>query len=89
MKRYMYLAIAVLLAFILIEILRLISTRLSQTNKFRQIVINNRIILVLLTSLIISVILFAVFELRGANPDDHYKPAEVSDGKIVSGKFNK
>ena len=87
MKRYLYIAGAILVAIILIESLRLISIRMSEDNKFRKFIEKNRTILILLASIILSVILFAIFELRGAQPETQYTPAKIEDGRIKKGGF--
>ncbi len=89
MRRYIYIACAILIAIILIEALRLISNRMSQDNKFRQFIEKNRIILVLLVSIILSVLSFAMFELKGASPSLQYSPATIeNDGTIKDGAFD-
>ena len=87
MKRYLYIAGAILVAIILIESLRLISNRMSENSKFRKFIEKNRIILILLISIILSVISFAIFELRGSPPDTQYTPAIIEDGGIKKGEF--
>ena len=87
MRRYIYIASAILVAIILIEALRLVSNRLSHDNKFRQFLEKNRIILVLLVSVILSVLSFALFELKGASPNLKYSPATVEGGQIKEGAF--
>ena len=87
MKRYLYIAGAILVAIILIESLRLISIRMAEDNKFRKFIEKNRTILILLASIILSVISFAIFELRGAPPETQYTPAEIEDGRIKKGGF--
>ncbi len=87
MKRYLYIACAILVAIILIESLRLVSVRMSEDNKFRKFIEKNRIILILLVSIIVSVFSFAIFELRGAPPETQYSPAEIEDGRIKKGEF--
>ena len=87
MKRYLYIAGAILVAIILIESLRLISNKMSQDSKFRKFIEKNRIILILLISIILSVISFAIFELRGSPPDMQYTPAIIEDGGIKKGEF--
>ena len=87
MRRYIYIASAILVAIILIEALRLVSNRLSHDNKFRQFLEKNRIILVLLVSVILSVFSFALFELKGASPNLKYSPATIEDGQIKEGAF--
>ena len=87
MKRYLYIAGAIVVAIILIESLRLISVRMSEDNKFRKFIEKNRTILILLVSIILSVISFAIFELRGALPETQYNPAEIEDGMIKKGGF--
>ena len=62
MKRYLYIAGAILVAIILIESLRLISIRMSEDNKLRKFIEKNRTILILLASIILSVILFDIFD---------------------------
>lgn len=87
MKRYLYIAGAILAAIILIESLRLISNRMSEDSNFRKFIEKNRTILVLLISIILSVISFAIFELRGAPPETQYTPAKIEDGGIKKGEF--
>ena len=87
MKRYLYIAGAILVAIILIESLRVISNRMSQDSKFRKFIEKNRTILILLISIILSVVSFAIFELRGSSPDTQYTPATLEDGGIKKGEF--
>ena len=87
MKRYLYIAGAILVAIILIESLRLISIRMSEDSKFREFIEKNRIVLIPLISIILSVISFAIFELRGASPDTQYTPATIEDSGIKKGEF--
>ncbi len=87
MRRYIYIACAILVALILVEALRLVSNRMSQDNKFKQFIDKNRIILVLLVSIILSVLSFAFFELKGASPKLQYSPATIENGGIQEGTF--
>ena len=87
MKRYLYIAGAILVAIILIEALRLISIKMSEDNKFRKYIEKNRTVLILLGSIILSVISFAIFELTGSPPDTQYSPATMENGEIKKGEF--
>ena len=88
MRRYIYIACAILVAIILIEALRLISNRMSKDSELRKFIEKNRTILILLVSIILSVSSFALFELNGASPKMHYIPAEIENGKIIGGSFD-
>ena len=88
MRRYIYIACAILVAIILIEALRLISNRMSKDSELRKFIEKNRIILILLVSIILSVSSFALFELNGASPKTQYSPAEIGNGEIIGGRFN-
>ena len=88
MRRYIYIAGAILVAIILIEALRLISNRMSKDSELRKFIEKNRFILILLVSIILSVCSFALFELNGASPQMHYSPAEIENGKIKEGSFD-
>ena len=87
MKRYLYIAGAILIAIILVESLRLVSIKMSEDSKFRQFIEKNRTILILLMSIILSLISFAVFELRGASPNTQYTPASLEGNEIKKGEF--
>ena len=87
MRRYIYIACAILVAIILVEALRIISNKMSEDNKFRAFIQENRTILVLLVSLILSVVSFALFELKGATPNLQYSPARIENGGIKGGTF--
>ena len=88
MRRYIYIACAILVAIILIEALRLISNRMSKDSELRKFIEKNRTILILLVSIILSVSSFALFELNGASPKMHYIPAEIENGEIKGGSFD-
>ena len=88
MRRYIYIACAILVAIILIEALRLISNRMSKDSELRKFIEKNRIILILLVSIILSVSSFALFELNGASPEMQYSPAEIENGEIIGGSFD-
>ena len=88
MRRYIYIACAILVAIILIEALRLISNRMSKDSELRKFIEKNRTILILLVSIILSVSSFALFELNGASPTTHYSPAEIENGEIIGGSFD-
>ena len=88
MRRYIYIACAILVAIILIEALRLISKRMSENSELRKFIERNRTILILLVSIILSVSSFALFELNGASPTMHYSPAEIENGEIIEGRFD-
>ena len=60
---------------------------MSEDNKFRKFIQENRTILVLLVSLILSVVSFALFELKGATPNLQYSPARIENGGIEGGTF--
>ncbi len=87
MRRYIYIACAILVAIILIEALRLISNRMSKDSELRKFIEKNRTILILLVSIILSVSSFALFELNGASPKMQYSPAEIENGEIIGGSF--
>ena len=88
MRRYIYIACAILVAIILIEALRLISNRMSKDSELRKFIEKNRIILILLVSIILSVSSFALFELNGASPKMQYSPAEIENGELKGGSFD-
>ena len=88
MRRYIYIACAILVAIILIEALRLISNRMSKDSELRKFIEKNRAILILLVSIILSVSSFALFELNGASPKMQYSPAEIENGEIIEGRFD-
>ena len=88
MRRYIYIASAILVAIILIEALRLISNRMSKDSELRKFIEKNRTILILLVSIILSVSSFALFELNGASPKMQYSPAEIENGEIIGGSFD-
>ena len=88
MRRYIYIACAILVAIILIEALRLISNRMSKDSELRKFIEKNRIILILLVSIILSVSSFALFELNGASPKMQYSPAEIENGEVIGGSFD-
>ena len=88
MRRYIYIACAILVAIILIEALRLISNRMSKDSELRKFIEKNRTILILLVSIILSVSSFALFELNGASPKMRYIPAEIENGEIIEGSFD-
>ena len=88
MRRYIYIACAILVAIILIEALRLISNRMSKDSELRKFIEKNRTILILLVSIILSVSSFALFELNGASPKMHYSPAKIENGEIIEGSFD-
>ncbi len=88
MRRYIYIACAILVAIILIEALRLISNRMSKDSELRKFIEKNRTILILLVSIILSVSSFALFELNGASPKMQYNPAEIENGEIIGGSFD-
>ena len=88
MRRYIYIACAILVAIILIEALRLISNRMSKDSVLRKFIEINRTILILLVSIILSVSSFALFELNGASPKMQYSPAEIENGEIIGGSFD-
>lgn len=88
MRRYIYIACAILVAIILIEALRLISNRMSKDSELRKFIEKNRTILILLVSIILSVSSFALFELNGASPKMQYSPAEIENGEIIEGRFD-
>ena len=88
MRRYIYIACAILVAIILIEALRLISNRMSKDSELRKFIEKNRIILILLVSIILSVSSFALLELNGASPKMQYSPAEIENGEIIGGSFD-
>ena len=88
MRRYIYIACAILVAIILIEALRLISNRMSKDSELKKFIEKNRTILILLVSIILSVTSFALFELNGASPKMQYSPAEIENGEIKEGSFN-
>ena len=87
MRRYIYIACAILVAIILIEALRLISNRMSEDSELRKFIEKNRTILILLVSIILSVSSFALFELNGASPKMQYSPAEIENGEIIGGSL--
>ena len=87
MRRYIYIACAILVAIILIEALRLISNRMSKDSELRKFIEKNRTILILLVSIILSVSSFALFELNGASPKMQYSHAEIENGEIIGGSF--
>ena len=87
MRRYIYIACAILVAIILIEALRLISNRMSKDSELRKFIEKNRTILILLVSIILSVSSFALFELNGGSPKMQYSPAEIENGEIIGGSF--
>ena len=87
MRRYIYIACAILVAILLIEALRLISNRMSKDSELRKFIEKNRTILILLVSIILSVSSFALFELNGASPKMQYSPAEIENGEIIGGSF--
>ena len=88
MRRYIYIACAILVAIILIEALRIISNRMSKDSELRKFIEKNRTILILLVSIILSLSSFALFELNGASPKMQYSPAEIENGEIIGGRFN-
>ena len=88
MRRYIYIACAILVAIILIEALRLISNRMSKDSELRKFIEKNRTILILLVSIILSVSSFALFELNGASPKMQYSPAEIENGELIEGSFD-
>ncbi len=88
MRRYIYIACAILVAIILIEALRLISNRMSKDSELRKFIEKNRTILILLVSIILSLSSFALFELNGASPKMQYSPAEIENGEIIGGTFD-
>ena len=88
MRRYIYIACAILVAIILIEALRLISNRMSKDSELRKFIEKNRTILILLVSIILSFSSFALFELNGASPKMQYSPAEIENGEIIEGRFD-
>ena len=88
MRRYIYIAGAILVAIIMIEALRLISNRMSKDSELRKFIEKNRTILILLVSIILSVSSFALFELNGASPKMQYSPAEIENGEIIEGRFD-
>ena len=88
MRRYIYIACAILVAILLIEALRLISNRMSKDSELRKFIEKNRTILILLVSIILSVSSFALFELNGASPKMQYSPAEIENSEIIGGSFD-
>ena len=88
MRRYIYIACAILVAILLIEALRLISNRMSKDSELRKFIEKNRTILILLVSIILSVSSFALFELNGASPKMQYSRAEIENGEIIGGSFD-
>ena len=87
MRRYLYIAGAIIIANILIELMRLISIKMSKDNTIREFIEKNRAILILLISVILSVVSFALFELKGASTNTNYIPAEIQNGDIKKGAF--
>ena len=91
MRRYIYIACAILVAIILIEALRLISNRMSKDSELRKFIEKNRTILILLVSIILSLSSFALFELNGApfnsNNANELKLSIILTNKIKMVRF--